>query len=680
MADYGSFEEPTNTSSFNEGRSYGRGRGFTPGKVDNDDWSTIRTQSSSAPSTGVDDWLSGGGGNNDNDDQGYNQDRQDRDEPRKGRGGGRGGRGGRGGSRGGRGGYDGGRRDDRQNGSRDYNSRRRNDNNDDPWGNNNQNDNQNDAWGTDNQDRTNDRNNDDWGSGGNQDQNNDDWNSDNKDDNRRNRGSRRNRDDDNNNQDDQNNEDENGEPKKTPVTYIPPEENEDEFFDSGVAAGINFSKYDDITVNVTGEDVPPHIKDFDSANLRTALLDNIKKSGYQKPTPVQKYAIPIILKKRDLMACAQTGSGKTAAYLIPIIHHLLEDLREVQITERGCEPQVIIMAPTRELVMQICNEGKKFAKGTMIQCIPCYGGVKPGYQADQLRRGAHIVVATPGRLNDFVQGGRVKFSSIRFMVLDEADRMLDQGFLNAMEQILEHESMVPAGERQTLMFSATFDQDIQQLAVRFLKNYVFLAVGIVGGACTDVEQNFYEVKKTEKRAKLKQLLEEDELTMKKKTLVFVETQKTADFIAAYMSEQKFPSTSIHGAREQRERELALRDFRSGRMPILIATSVAARGLDIQNVTHVINYDLPKSIEEYVHRIGRTGRVGNRGRATSFYNPDMDTAIVPQLVNILKQAGQSIPPFFEDNAGDYDGGRTDNFGGYDIRDNYNQGDSEPQESW
>ncbi|KAG8035056.1 hypothetical protein G9C98_001546 [Cotesia typhae] len=408
---------------------------------------------------------------------------------------------------------------------------------------------------------------------------------------------------------------------------------------------------------------------------------NIKKSNYTKPTPVQKHAIPIILQGRDLMACAQTGSGKTAAYLIPIVHRLLEDNDELKLIERGCEPQVIVMAPTRELVLQISWEAEKFAKDTILRTVACYGGVKPMHQADQVRRGAHIIVATPGRLNDFVKGGRISFNSIKFMVLDEADRMLDSGFRSSMEEILEHEQMPPKESRVTLMFSATFSSDVQELARKFLNNYLFLTVGIVGGANSDVEQIFYEVSKKDKRNKLKELLERDGgQSLKVKTIIFVETKKTADFIAAYMSDNLFPATSIHGDREQRERETALADFRSGKMPILVATSVAARGLDIKNVAHVINYDLPKCIDDYVHRIGRTGRVGNRGKATSFYTPENDDKMVADLIKVLTQAGQEIPEFF-DAGGGFNAGESSSFGGYDIRDNYNQpADTETNEGW
>lgn len=436
--------------------------------------------------------------------------------------------------------------------------------------------------------------------------------------------------------------------------------------------GINFDKYDDIEVKVTGENAPSRIQSFNESGLRTILIDNVNKSGYRKPTPVQKYAIPIIMSGRDLMACAQTGSGKTAAFVLPILHTLLESPREL-IKGSCVEPQALIISPTRELSSQINQQVLKFSLNSVIRCHLIYGGTSTMHQANKLALGCHVLVATPGRLLDFLGRGRLRLSSLRFLVLDEADRMLDMGFLPDIEKIVDHETMIPQEERQTLMFSATFPSEIQELAGRFLRNYLFLAVGIVGGACSDVEQNFYQASgQCEKRKLLKDLIDkQNQMGSIEGTLVFVEQKRHTDFIAAFLSESNFPTTSIHGDRLQREREEALSDFKRGKMSILVATAVAARGLDIKNVAHVINFDLPKTIDEYVHRIGRTGRVGNRGKATSFFDQDNDTPLTGDLVKILKQANQSVPDWLLSGGGG--GSRTfgpgkgsRRFGGEDIR--------------
>lgn len=240
--------------------------------------------------------------------------------------------------------------------------------------------------------------------------------------------------------------------------------------------------------------------------------------------------------------------------------------------------------------------------------------------------------------------------------------MLDMGFLPTVEQMMGHSSMVATGDRQTLMFSATFPEEVQHLAGKFLHNYIFVAVGIVGSACSDVEQVIHPVTKFHKRDKLLELLRDQN----KRTVVFVETKRCADFLATYLSENDIKSTSIHGDRLQREREQALWDFKRGICKTLVATGVAARGLDIEGIQHVINYDMPNAIEEYVHRIGRTGRVGNRGKATSFFDPGIDRQVAGGLTKVLRQAGQEVPRFLT--SGDFSGYSGDDaFGGRDIRD-------------
>jgi len=425
--------------------------------------------------------------------------------------------------------------------------------------------------------------------------------------------------------------------------YVPQEEGDDTLFQHGITSGINFSKYSKIPIKVTGENVPPGISSFASAGLRQILVDNISKSGYKEPTPVQKRTLPIVMAGRDVMACAQTGSGKTAAFLLPIIHKLIEEQADGKAGAACQEPQCVVITPTRELAIQIKDEARKFALGSMIKSVVAYGGTSVGFQLSTLVKGCNILICTPGRMLDFVDKGKVSFASLKYLVLDEADRMLDMGFMPDIQRCVSNPTMPKKGDRQTLMFSATFPDEVQRSASDFLtKDYLFVTVGVVGGACSDVAQTFYQMTRFEKRDKLKEILEEGD--PKDMTLVFVKTKKNADFIASFLSGEGFPATSIHGDRLQREREEALHDFKSGRMSILVATAVAARGLDIRGVAHVVNYDMPEDIDEYVHRIGRTGRVGNLGRATSFWETDADDKIAGPLLKILTDCGQEVPDF------------------------------------
>ncbi|XP_028372240.1 probable ATP-dependent RNA helicase DDX4 [Phyllostomus discolor] len=432
------------------------------------------------------------------------------------------------------------------------------------------------------------------------------------------------------------------------VTYIPPPPPEDEgSIFAHYQTGINFDKYDSILVEVSGHNAPPAILTFEEANLCQTLTNNIAKAGYTKLTPVQKYSIPIILAGRDLMACAQTGSGKTAAFLLPILAHMMRDgvtasrFRELQ------EPQCLVVAPTRELVNQIFLEARKFSFGTCVRAVVIYGGTQFGHSVRQLVQGCNVLCATPGRLMDVIGKEKIGLRQVRYLVLDEADRMLDMGFGPEMKKLISCPGMPPKEQRQTLMFSATFPEEIQRLAREFLKpNYLFVAVGQVGGACTDVQQTVLQVGQYAKREKLVEVLRS---TGDERTMVFVETKKKADFIATFLCQEKIPTTSIHGDREQREREQALGDFRCGKCPVLVATSVAARGLDIENVQHVINFDLPSAIDEYVHRIGRTGRCGNTGRALSFFDPEADRLLAQPLVKVLSDAQQDVPAWLEEIA-------------------------------
>ncbi|XP_052456452.1 putative ATP-dependent RNA helicase an3 isoform X1 [Carassius gibelio] len=482
---------------------------------------------------------------------------------------------------------------------------------------------------------------------------------------------------------------------------LPPSERVEHELFSGGNTGINFEKYDDIPVEATGQNCPPHIESFHDVDMGEIIMGNISLSRYTRPTPVQKYAIPIIKTKRDLMACAQTGSGKTAAFLLPVLSQIFtegpgEALQAMKNSaqengkygRRKQYPISLVLAPTRELALQIYEEARKVAYRSHVRPCVVYGGADIGQQIRDLERGCHLLVATPGRLVDMMERGKIGLDYCNYLVLDEADRMLDMGFEPQIRRIVEQDTMPPKGLRQTMMFSATFPKEIQILARDFLEEYIFLAVGRVGSTSENITQKVVWVEENDKRSFLLDLLnatvipnevqdstaESVEKPGKESlTLVFVETKKGADSLEDFLYREGYSCTSIHGDRSQRDREEALHQFRSGRCPILVATAVAARGLDISNVKHVINFDLPSDIEEYVHRIGRTGRVGNLGLATSFFN-DKNGNITKDLLDILVEAKQEVPSWLESLAYEHQhksssrGGRSKRFsGGFGARD-------------
>jgi ATP-dependent RNA helicase DDX3X len=313
---------------------------------------------------------------------------------------------------------------------------------------------------------------------------------------------------------------------------------------------------------------------------------------------------------------------------------------------RKAYPTTLILAPTRELVSQIHDEARKFAYRSWVRPAVVYGGADISMQLRQIERGCDLLSATPGRLVDLIERGRISLANIKYLVLDEADRMLDMGFEPQIRRIVQGEDMPETDVRQTLMFSATFPRDMQMLARDFLKDYIFLSVGRVGSTSENITQKIEYVEDADKRSVLLDILvSEGKSGLNGLTLVFVETKRMADMLSDFLMNNRLPATSIHGDRTQREREQALDTFRKGRTPILVATAVAARGLDIPNVTHVINYDLPSDIDDYVHRIGRTGRAGNTGLSTAFFNRG-NRNIVRELVELLREANQDIPQWLD----------------------------------
>lgn len=343
---------------------------------------------------------------------------------------------------------------------------------------------------------------------------------------------------------------------------------------------------------------------FKQLGLQQSLTDRCKALDFTEPTPIQTQTIPIILKGSDIIACAETGTGKTAAFLLPLIQNLSAN------KAKGIA--VLVLAPTRELATQIEAACRSFAPKNL-RCIALIGGSGYKKQTDGLR-GASIVIATPGRLIDFMQQGAIDFSALQTLVLDEADRMLDMGFLPAIRRILES---IPK-KRQTLFFSATITAEVGKIAqamMNSLPEYVEVSRG--GQTAVTIEQTAYPVSAQSKTVLLLDLLEREKFD---RVLVFTRTKRGADRLSHILEARSHKATRIHGDRSQSQREAALRGFKNGSTRVLVATDVAARGIDIDSVSHVINYDVPEVAEDYVHRIGRTGRAGQKGRAITLVTP------------------------------------------------------------
>ncbi|KAJ9538806.1 hypothetical protein OSB04_031539 [Centaurea solstitialis] len=449
--------------------------------------------------------------------------------------------------------------------------------------------------------------------------------------------------------------------------------------------GINFDAYEDIPVETSGSDVPKPVDSFADVDLGEALNDNIRnRCRYVRPTPIQRHAIPVALAGRDLMACAQTGSGKTAAFCFPIISGVLKSMKSPAAVASPAAgygrrevttayPLALILSPTRELCCQIHEEAKKFCYQTGVKVAVAYGGAPIGFQLRSFERGVDILVATPGRLTDVIERSKVSLKRVKYLALDEADRMLDMGFEPQIRKIVECLDMPLPGRRQTMLFSATFPDQIQRLASDFLSNYVFLSVGRVGSSTDLIAQKVVFVDDMEKQDYLRNLLHDQRakgnLGKNSLTLVFVETKRGADSLERWLCQIGFPATAIHGDKVQFERERALKLFKNGVTPILVATDVASRGLDIPRVAHVINFDLPKDIDSYVHRIGRTGRAGKSGLATAFFN-GKNSSIAKALSELMKEAHQESPNWLTQYVdGSSSGGRrfgSGKFGGRDYR--------------
>jgi ATP-dependent RNA helicase DDX3X len=402
-------------------------------------------------------------------------------------------------------------------------------------------------------------------------------------------------------------------------------------------SGGSFAALDDIPVEVSQELTP--ISSFEDLRMHPTLASNLQRLNYTQPSPVQRYVIGAVLADKDVMACAQTGSGKTAAYLLPICFKMIRDGPPRASKTRSARPVVLLLAPTRELAVQIYEESRKLVCSTGIRVTVVYGGADPKVQSWELNNGCDMLVGTPGRLLDFLNRGKISLSDIRYLVIDEADRMLDMGFEVQIRQILENEELQE--NIQSIMCSATFPPAIQALASNYMHSYVYLAVGRAGSTTEFIKQELHYVLDEDKYVMLHEIMQK----MSGLVLIFVETKRDADYLFERLYQSGYSCNCIHGDREQAEREQALAAFKSGTRPILVATDVASRGLDIPNVTAVINYDPPNNIDDYVHRIGRTGRAGREGRAITFLNGKNQT-LARDLYNVLVECNQEVPEWFE----------------------------------
>jgi ATP-dependent RNA helicase RhlE len=370
---------------------------------------------------------------------------------------------------------------------------------------------------------------------------------------------------------------------------------------------------------------------FSEFNLHASLQRALGQAGFGTPTPIQAQAIPVGLAGRDLIGTAQTGTGKTAAFVLPILHRLLNDPRKLGRT------RALIVTPTRELAEQIHTTIRRFSQGSNIRSATVYGGVGMAPQERALRAGVEIIVACPGRLLDHIERGTAKLDGVEALVLDEADQMLDMGFLPAVKRILNH---LPR-ERQTMMFSATFAPELQQLATQVLRQPARVDAGTNAPVKT-VAHALYPVAQHLKTALLLKLLRE---TDTQSVLIFTRTKHRANRVAEQIGRQGYAVAALHANKSQNQRQMALDGFRAGKVQILVATDIAARGLDIATVSHVINYDIPDTADTYIHRIGRTGRAEREGDALTLVTGE-DTLMIRDIERALKApiTRRTLPDF------------------------------------
>lgn len=394
---------------------------------------------------------------------------------------------------------------------------------------------------------------------------------------------------------------------------------------------------------VEGEDIPPPIKDFKHMRLPESILAHLRKKGIARPTPIQVQGLPAILSGRDMIGIAFTGSGKTLVFVLPMIVLALQEERRMPLMN-GEGPYGLVVCPSRELARQTFDVVEEFCEElhkdghNRLRTMLCIGGVDMKTQLDVVKQGVHMVVATPGRLKDMLAKKRMNLDNCKYLCLDEADRLIDLGFEEDIREVFDHFK----AQRQTLLFSATMPKKIQAFAKSALVRPVVVNVGRAGAANLDVIQ---EVEYVKQEAKIVYLLECLQKTPPP-VLIFCENKADVDDIHEYLLLKGVEAVAVHGGKDQEDRELAIKEFKAGKKDVLVATDVASKGLDFPDIQHVINYDMPGEIENYVHRIGRTGRCGKTGIATTFINKNQSETILLDLKHLLKEAKQRIPPVLQ----------------------------------
>ena len=370
---------------------------------------------------------------------------------------------------------------------------------------------------------------------------------------------------------------------------------------------------------------------FDKLGIIQPILRALEDKGYEEPTPIQEKAIPLVLQRNDILGCAQTGTGKTAAFAIPIIQ-LIQKIEGRQ--EGRPVLRALIVTPTRELAIQIDDSIKQYGKYTGVRHAVVFGGVKQGRQVEQLQKGVHVLVATPGRLLDLIGQGYIRLDAVKIFVLDEADRMLDMGFIHDIKKLLK---LLPQ-KRQSLFFSATMPEDILKLSRKILSHPQKVEVDQTSSAAETVQQFVYYTNRKNKKDLLLHILKHWQID---RVLLFSRTKHGADRIARQLKKSKIKSAAIHGDKAQNQRQKVLKQFKSGDIRVLVATDIAARGIDIDQLKYVINYDVPNVAEDYVHRIGRSGRAGKAGIAISVCEPE-ENAFIRNIEKLIAQKLNVVP--------------------------------------